>query len=607
MRAAIYCRLSREQTGGKKGQSVDRQAQTSREFAEARGWSVQTGHVFVDDGISGAEFERRPGLQAMLAAAARGEFRALIVSEQKSLGRESFGVGALIKELAEADVEVWSYTDEKTLTPRNAMEKAQSSLQSYGDEAHREATAKRNYDAAMRKHKSGHVVGGRVFGYRNVHVYAGEDAHGNPMKSHTDREIVPEQAATVLRIFDMFAGGMGLKAIAKRLYAENVPGPIPFARKDGGGLAPFRWAPSTVQAILKRELYRGVYVWNRSKKRNDWGKKKQRPRPESDWKRTPKPEWRIISDDLWFAVAARRKEVAEACAAMRMSDGKLSGRLPKGKVTNLLAGLAKCAVCGGGLVVETYRHSKKKGKPRVPHYVCNRRRASGACTNTLRIPLEDMHEAVLTAIEEHALTPEAVEAVVRSTQRDVSATVARSFERELKELEKRIARLTDAIVAGGEMPALLGKMKELEARRAAIRAEQASAQPLPTPPRSVIEDRLAEWRRLLRASVPTGRAVLERVLTDRITFTPVGASDDTETAKPVGYEFECPTRYDRLFSGVVVPKSALTAHGMSATDVYYRAEDTGLDFGEILRGAMVRESNRTRVASPTGFEPVSWP
>lgn len=96
-------------------------------------------------------------------------------------------------------------------------------------------------------------------------------------------------------------------------------------------------------------------------------------------------------------------------------------------MTNLLAGLAKRAVCGGGLVVETYRHTK--GKPRVPHYVCARRRASGdkACSNGLRIRVEDMNEAVLTAIEEHALRPEAVEAVVATMQRDVSATVARSI------------------------------------------------------------------------------------------------------------------------------------------------------------------------------------
>jgi hypothetical protein len=117
--------------------------------------------------------------------------------------------------------------------------------------------------------------------------------------------------------------------------------------------------------------------------------------------------------------------------------------------------------------------------------------------------------------------------------------------------------VTEAIADGGDLPSLVSKLKEMERRRDAIRAEQAAAQPLPMPPRAVIDDRLAEWRRLLRESVPTGRAVLERLLVDRIVFTPVGADvrvrkDGTKDVKPVGYEFACATRYDRLFSGLVV-------------------------------------------------------
>jgi hypothetical protein len=46
--------------------------------------------------------------------------------------------------------------------------------------------------------------------------------------------------------------------------------------------------------------------------------------------------------------------------------------------------------------------------------------------------------------------------------------------------------------------------------------------PVPVSPRSVIENRLAEWRRLLCEAHRTGRAVLEKVLVDRIVLTPMG-------------------------------------------------------------------------------------
>ncbi len=145
--------------------------------------------------------------------------------------------------------------------------------------------------------------------------------------------------------------------------------------RTGTGLAPYRgWAPSTVRAILGREDYRGVYIWNRSQKRSGaWGKKKQQPRPESEWKRIEKPHWRIVSDDLWNRVAERRKDVE--AMSVRLAGGRLSGRPPKAKALNLLAGIAKCGVCGGGLTVETY--FTKQSQPRRAHSVCNRRRASG--------------------------------------------------------------------------------------------------------------------------------------------------------------------------------------------------------------------------------------
>jgi hypothetical protein len=106
--------------------------------------------------------------------------------------------------------------------------------------------------------------------------------------------------------------------------------------------------------------------------------------------------------------------------------------------------------------------------------------------------------------------------------------------------------------------------------------EMAATQPVPMPPRSVIEDRLAEWRRLLRQSAKTGRVVLDRVLNGRIVFTPVWSHE--ETPRPVTYEFECPTRYDRLFSGVVIPKWIWDiplpgAEWLRSEHVYYRAED----------------------------------
>jgi hypothetical protein len=76
------------------------------------------------------------------------------------------------------------------------------------------------------------------------------------------------------------------------------------------------WASSTVRAVLQRETYRGVVVWNKTRKRNAWGKQAPTDRPESEWLRVEVPHLRIIPEDLWQRVAARRREVeGRPCAS----------------------------------------------------------------------------------------------------------------------------------------------------------------------------------------------------------------------------------------------------------------------------------------------------
>jgi DNA invertase Pin-like site-specific DNA recombinase len=69
MIAAIYARKSTEQPGVAEDQrSVTRQVEHARNYAERKGWQVAEEHIYVDDGISGAEFKNRPGLVRLLNA-----------------------------------------------------------------------------------------------------------------------------------------------------------------------------------------------------------------------------------------------------------------------------------------------------------------------------------------------------------------------------------------------------------------------------------------------------------------------------------------------------------------------------------------------------------
>jgi DNA invertase Pin-like site-specific DNA recombinase len=75
--AAIYARKSTEQSAvPDEAKSVTRQ-----------GRSVRDEHIYVDDGISGAEFANRPGFVRLMAALRpRPPFQVLIMSEASRLG-----------------------------------------------------------------------------------------------------------------------------------------------------------------------------------------------------------------------------------------------------------------------------------------------------------------------------------------------------------------------------------------------------------------------------------------------------------------------------------------------------------------------------------------
>jgi hypothetical protein len=79
MIAAIYARKSTDQAGvADEQKSVARQVEHARTYARRKGWTDADEYVYVDDGISGAEFTNRPGfLRLMNALKPRPPFQAL--------------------------------------------------------------------------------------------------------------------------------------------------------------------------------------------------------------------------------------------------------------------------------------------------------------------------------------------------------------------------------------------------------------------------------------------------------------------------------------------------------------------------------------------------
>jgi len=561
MIAAIYARKSTEQNGvNDEEKSVTRQIEHAKAYATKKGWVVAEEHIYTDDGISGAEFKKRPAFMRMLTALTpTPPFRVLIMSEESRLGREAIETAFVLKQIITAGVQVWFYLEDRQRTLESPTDKLLLSVTAFADELEREKARQRTYDAMARKAKAGHVTGGSVFGYDNIEVPAdtpGPD--GRVKRSHVVRQINDAEAAVVRRIFADCAAGKGFKRIACQLNEERLPHPRPRASRLPG------WAPSAVREILHRELYRGVIVWNKTKKRNPWGVRQQRPRPVPEQVRVPAPHLQIVSDALWQA-AHERLDLARQ-TYLRGNGGKLWGRPASGIAGKyLLTGMAVCGCCGGSLEVRSHDH----GRQRVFYYACStyRRRGKAICANAKEVPMVRADEAVLATIEQEVLRPEVVErAVARALELLKSQTGTSAGQREqvladLAQAEKELTNLTAAIAATGPLPALLEQAKEREHRRVSLTerlaALEAAAQAGTIDSGALqaeLREPLKEWRTLLRRHVAQGRQILRKLLTGRVTFTP--RTDDHGTV----FEFSAQGTLGRVLEGLSpkpgCPKSA---------------------------------------------------
>jgi len=222
-------------------------------------------------------------------------------------------------------------------------------------------------------------------------------------RSHVEREIDSDEAAIARRVFELTAAGYGRKRVAQTLNAEGAQAPrAQMGRPDG-------WCPSSIQAVLHRDLYRGVVVWNRSRKRNSWGQQQQKPRPETDWMRVEAPHLQIVSDALWQAAQARMAR--RRAVYFTRTDNQRHGRPVTGTISPyLLTGFVECGCCGGRMQIVTHLR-KGQRRPSVGCYY-HHTRGPRICRNRYYPSMLALETIILDAIEHDVPAPDIIEGAI---------------------------------------------------------------------------------------------------------------------------------------------------------------------------------------------------
>jgi hypothetical protein len=303
------------------------------------------------------------------------------------------------------------------------------------------------------KFLKGLSAGGRCYGYDIVREEIGS------------KWVINEAEASVVRqIFEWSAAGYSLKRIAGLLNDRKVPPPQ--KRKNRSHAT---WCPTAIREMLRRELYIGKRIWNRTKfvKTPGTNKRVARPRPVNEWKTQDVPELQIVSLDLWGAVQTRLNRLKQIYGA--------SGRKPVNRGASsayLLSGFLRCGICDAKLIIVS---GGKKGA----RYGCPQHWNRKACSNGVTVRHEELERLLFQELQTAVLGPDSIEYLVsKIVHVQARQKVTTEREHRLQDLQAEIERIVAAIVAIGHSEALVATLREHEAELRELSAIQETSHEL---------------------------------------------------------------------------------------------------------------------------------
>jgi site-specific DNA recombinase len=496
LRAVIYARYSSDL---QREASIEDQVRICRDKAEAEGWEIVD--IYTDVASSGST-SFRDGHRLLYEHARQGRFCIVLAESLDQLSRDQEDVAALFKAMRFNRIKIMTLAEGEVNELHVGLKGTMNAL------FLKDLAAKTRRGLRGRV-EAGRSAGGICYGYRVKREFGpnGEAIRGG-------RTIDPDEAAIVIRIFEMFAAGQSPKAIARRLNAEHVRGPH---GRD--------WRDTTIRGhrergtgILRNELYIGRIVWNRQSYLRDpvSGKRVSRSNPQSERIKEDVAELRIVPQELWDRCRERLTNLAESPKSQALKNSQFwLRRRPKG----LLGGLICCGTCGSSLVtigkdyLRCGKAHRNAGCPRTQ--LVRSSRLEGLVLDALKVQLmrADLVEEFRLAFEQH-LQMNAEER--RSAKREI--------QRQLDRISQQLEGLATAISEGLRGATVQSRLDTLESEKVSLGQQLAirSVNPLPLPLdlAEAYRDKIVHLEGLLRSPTMRDQATAQiRQLIDQIVVT----------------------------------------------------------------------------------------
>jgi len=231
IRAAVYARISLDQTG--QSQGVDRQQATCRDIAEREGWDVV--EVVTDNDVSAYSGITRPGYERLLTLIERREIDAVIAYHSDRLYRRPRDLERLVDVIERADVRVVTAMS-GAVDLSTASGRMVAKMLAVVSE-HESARIGERVSAKHRSNAEGGRAhgGGRAFGYGRVEGRPGELV------------IVPEEAELVREAAERILRGSSLNGIVIDWNQRGIP------TVKGN-----KWRPNSLSKLLRAGRIAGL-------------------------------------------------------------------------------------------------------------------------------------------------------------------------------------------------------------------------------------------------------------------------------------------------------------------------------------------------------------
>lgn len=422
-RVAAYCRVSTDSE--EQLTSYQNQMRVYTEMIAAnKEWEFAG--LYADEGISGTRADKRPEFQRMIRDCQNGKIDYIITKSVSRFARNTVECLEYVRSLKAQGIGIF-FEEQNIDTLKNESELYLVIYAGFA-QSESESISKHITWTYRKKFEEGKVS----FQYKNFLGYL-KGADSQP-------EIVPEEAAIVERIYEMFLAGQPVKMIAQTLQAEKIEIP-------GKNLS---FSKNMIMNILRNEKYCGDCILQKTVTVDCISKTRKVNQGEAPMYIVENNHPEIISREVFN----RAQEELIRRQALRAKSDKTSitatGKYSKYALTEVL----QCAECGSRYRRVTWTaHGRKKIVWR-----CISRLDYGTkhCKDSITVEEEALHGAVVRALNRfHTEDESTYLALMKATIGEAIGINGGSEEidlltRRIDTLNKRMLDLVNETVAAGK-------------------------------------------------------------------------------------------------------------------------------------------------------------